>query len=420
MKTNSNSIMTIALTLVLLGALATADARAEEKAELSVSFSNVKTATNAPAANKVLPAATNTIVDIAVADGRFTTLVTALQEAGLVETLQGDGPFTVFAPTDAAFAALPQGTVEALLGDKPALTDVLLYHVVAGRVLAGDVVGLQRARTVQGTEVKIGLQGSSVFLNGASQVVITDIVASNGVIHVIDSVLLPSQAADPVGTLVPATLEVSNKGGKEALDFFLTVTSGKRMVYKEKINSLHPGTSRFVNFSFYPVKAGEYELKASVDTTGSVDESSELNNSATATYLASEVDGRDLLITDVDIEKVAASAPAVGDYLVSFRMYNVGTKRAGGFDYRVYLTNASDRIDKGAELLLNEDALVPKVPYEGGQVQAQLVVFLFQCRDTTREFSCGALGGSAPHLTAQCLDLPLLILNVELLAPVAE
>ena len=132
-----------------------------------------------------------TIVDIAVGDGRFGTLVAALQAAGLVETLQGGGPFTVFAPTDDAFAKLPEGTVDVLLADIPALTDILLYHVVAGNVMAADVVALDSAGTVQGAEVSITVDGNTVMLND-SQVVITDIEASNGVIHVIDSVLIPA------------------------------------------------------------------------------------------------------------------------------------------------------------------------------------------------------------------------------------
>ncbi len=131
-----------------------------------------------------------TIVDIAVEEGRFTTLVTALTEAELVETLQGDGSFTVFAPTDEAFAALPEGTIEALLADIPTLTDILLYHVVAGKVMAADVVELDAANTVQGQDVAISTDMGKVMVNGA-QVIITDIEASNGVIHVVDSVLLP-------------------------------------------------------------------------------------------------------------------------------------------------------------------------------------------------------------------------------------
>jgi len=131
------------------------------------------------------------IVDIAVADGRFQTLVAAVTAADLVDTLKGEGPFTVFAPTDDAFAALPEGTVEALLGDIPALTDILLYHVVGGAVMAETVVTLESATTVQGSDVSITVNDEGVFLNDTVQVIITDIVASNGVIHVIDSVLLP-------------------------------------------------------------------------------------------------------------------------------------------------------------------------------------------------------------------------------------
>jgi uncharacterized surface protein with fasciclin (FAS1) repeats len=132
------------------------------------------------------------IVAIAAGDERFSTLVTALTEAGLVETLQGEGPFTVFAPTDDAFAALPEGTVEGLLQDIPALTDVLLYHVVAGNVMAADVVNLDTADTVQGTAVDITVEDGKVMVNDA-EVIITDIQATNGVIHVIDAVLVPAQ-----------------------------------------------------------------------------------------------------------------------------------------------------------------------------------------------------------------------------------
>jgi len=132
------------------------------------------------------------ITDIAVEDGRFTTLVTALQEAGLAETLASDGEFTVFAPTDDAFAALPDGTVESLLEDpEGALTDVLLYHVVDGAVMAETVVTLDAATTLQGENVTIAVEDGNVFLNDSVQVVMTDIQASNGVIHVIDGVLLP-------------------------------------------------------------------------------------------------------------------------------------------------------------------------------------------------------------------------------------
>lgn len=137
-------------------------------------------------------AAGQTIVEIAVNDGRFTTLVTALQAADLVETLSSEGPFTVFAPTDDAFAALPEGTLDTLLADPAALSEVLLYHVVAGDVRAADVVTLDTADTALGAPVDVTVDNGTVKINDA-QVIITDIVGSNGVIHVIDAVLLPPQ-----------------------------------------------------------------------------------------------------------------------------------------------------------------------------------------------------------------------------------
>ena len=142
-----------------------------------------------------------TIVDIAVADGRFTTLVAALQAADLAGTLAGEGPFTVFAPTDDAFAKLPEGTVEGLLEDIPALTDILLYHVVSGEVLAEDVVMLEEAETLLGENVSIRVEDGNVYINDA-MVVITDIMASNGVIHVIDTVLLPPAEEESMGSIV--------------------------------------------------------------------------------------------------------------------------------------------------------------------------------------------------------------------------
>jgi len=130
------------------------------------------------------------IVDVAVEDGRFTTLVAAVEAAGLAETLSGEGSFTVFAPTDDAFAALPEGTVEALLADIPALTDILLYHVVEGEVMASDVSELSNAMTLQGQYVDIAVEDGAVMIDDA-QVIITDIEASNGVIHAIDGVIMP-------------------------------------------------------------------------------------------------------------------------------------------------------------------------------------------------------------------------------------
>ena len=133
------------------------------------------------------------IVDTAVAAGNFKTLAAALTAADLIETLKGKGPFTVFAPTDKAFAKLPKGTVEELLKpeNKKKLTAVLTYHVVPGRVMAADVVKLSKAKTVQGSEVKISVKEGKVYVDNAL-VTATDIKAGNGVIHVIDSVILPN------------------------------------------------------------------------------------------------------------------------------------------------------------------------------------------------------------------------------------
>lgn len=132
------------------------------------------------------------IVDVAAENGSFNTLVAAVKAAGLVETLKGEGPLTVFAPTDDAFAALPEGTVEMLLKpeNKDKLVAVLTYHVVAGKVMAVDVVKVSQATTVQGQDVMVKVDGDKVMINDA-HVVMADVKASNGVIHVIDKVLLP-------------------------------------------------------------------------------------------------------------------------------------------------------------------------------------------------------------------------------------
>ena len=137
-------------------------------------------------------APTQDIVDTAVAAGSFKTLAAALTAAGLVTTLKGKGPFTVFAPTDAAFRKLPAGTVESLLKpeNKAKLVSILTYHVVAGSVMAADVAKLKEATTVQGGKVSIMLHGADVMVNNAN-VTQTDIKTSNGVIHVIDTVLMP-------------------------------------------------------------------------------------------------------------------------------------------------------------------------------------------------------------------------------------
>ena len=142
----------------------------------------------------------NDIVAVAAGAGQFNTLVAAVKAAGLVETLQSAGPFTVFAPTDAAFAKLPKGAIEALLADKEKLTALLTYHVVSGKVMAADIVKLGGAdpATVNGAPVHITLRDGNVYVDGA-EVVTADIQASNGVIHVIDTVIMPSMATAGAG-----------------------------------------------------------------------------------------------------------------------------------------------------------------------------------------------------------------------------
>lgn len=132
------------------------------------------------------------IVEIAVSAGSFNTLVAAVRAAGLVETLQGEGPFTLFAPTDAAFAKLPEGTVESLLepGNRSRLQAILTYHVVPGKVLSADVLKIDSARTVQGEDLTVRASDGKVMVDDA-EVTRVDLLASNGVIHVIDSVMLP-------------------------------------------------------------------------------------------------------------------------------------------------------------------------------------------------------------------------------------
>ena len=152
-------------------------------------------------------AATKDIVDTAVGAGQFTTLAKALGAADLVTTLKGAGPFTVFAPTDAAFAKLPAATLNSLLANPAELRKVLTYHVVAGKVTAADVVKLSEATTVNGAKVQIAVRDGKVVLNGTSTVATADVMASNGVIHVIDTVILPPAPASPApakaGTMGP-------------------------------------------------------------------------------------------------------------------------------------------------------------------------------------------------------------------------
>jgi uncharacterized surface protein with fasciclin (FAS1) repeats len=173
------SLLTVALTFGLLAGSAYAHCGAcgADKAHDNAKKASAK-------------AEMNTIIETAKAAGSFNTLLAAVEAAGLNEALSGEGPFTVFAPTDEAFAALPEGTVEALLKDKKKLASILTYHVLEGAVKAESVVGMDKAQTLNGQSVSIKVADESVMIDNA-QVVKTDIICANGVIHVIDAVILP-------------------------------------------------------------------------------------------------------------------------------------------------------------------------------------------------------------------------------------
>jgi len=182
------------LLLAMLGAalVAAACGAAATPAPATQAPATPAPATPAPATEAPAPTAElGDIVEVATAAGSFSTLLEAATAAGLVDTLKGAGPFTVFAPTDEAFAKLPAGTLESLLADPDKLKAILLYHVVSGAVTSSQVVGLTEATSVEGSTIAISVKDGSVYLNDSAKVVTVDVMASNGVIHVIDTVILP-------------------------------------------------------------------------------------------------------------------------------------------------------------------------------------------------------------------------------------
>jgi len=217
------------------------------------------------------------IVDTAVADGRFTTLVAAVEAAGLVDALKGEGPLTVFAPTDDAFAALPEGTVDALLADIPALTDVLLYHVVDGKVSSDQVVELSQAQTLQGQYVDIQVEDGKVMIDNA-QVIITDIETSNGIIHVIDSVILPETrdivdiaVEDGRFTTLVAAVEaaglVDALKGEGPLTVFAPTDDAFAALPEGTVAALLEDTPALSNILLYHVAEGKYMASDVVELT---------------------------------------------------------------------------------------------------------------------------------------------------------
>jgi len=187
----SITLLVPALAIAIAACSAAASPSASPTGASTPSPASTTTASPSIAPSASAAAMAKDIVQTATEAGSFKTLLTAVKAAGLVETLQGKGPFTVFAPTDAAFAALPAGTLEKLLADKEALKKVLLYHVVQGAVTADQVVGLTSATSVEGSPIAISVKDGTVYLNGSAKVVTPDVMASNGVIHVIDKVILP-------------------------------------------------------------------------------------------------------------------------------------------------------------------------------------------------------------------------------------
>jgi len=187
------SIAILVPVLAIALSACTAAASSTEAPTAASTQSPAPTTATAPSTAPLASAAITTkdIVETATEAGSFKTLLTAVKAAGLVETLQGSGPFTVFAPTDAAFAALPAGTLDGLLKDPAALKKILLYHVVSGAVTSDNVVGLTSATSVEGSPIAISVKDGTVYLNDSAKVVTPDVMASNGVIHVIDKVILP-------------------------------------------------------------------------------------------------------------------------------------------------------------------------------------------------------------------------------------
>ena len=193
----------------------------------TIAFASLISGASVSAQTTLTVPPTKDIVETAVANGNFKSLATALTKADLVNTLKGAGPFTVFAPTDAAFAKLPSDVLNGLLNDpakKADLVNILTYHVVSGKVPASEVVKLTSAKTVQGSDVKITVRNGEVFLNDNVKVVTTDIQASNGIIHVIDTVLMP-QAKEVMTGSPSSDSGLIRTGGQSVSNTIIAISS---------------------------------------------------------------------------------------------------------------------------------------------------------------------------------------------------
>lgn len=218
-----------------------------------------------PAAQQSRPVAKKNIVEVAVGAGSFQTLVAAVKAAGLVDTLSSKGPFTVFAPSDAAFEKLPKGMVEKLLADKKTLTQILTYHVVPGRILSKDISGTSFAKTAQGQSLLVKADKSGVSIDSA-KVVKADIMASNGVIHVIDSVILPRKdivaTAKAAGSFKTLTAALKAAGldkalqGKGPFTVFAPTDAAFDKLPKGTVQALLKDIPRLKSILLYHVVAG--------------------------------------------------------------------------------------------------------------------------------------------------------------------
>jgi len=260
--------------------------------------------------SKEMEPVSKSIVEIAVEDGRFSTLVAALQAADLVGTLEGEGPFTVFAPTDDAFAMLPEGTVDALLEDTEALSEVLLYHVVPGNVMASDVVSLSSAETASGEEISINVDGSTVMINEA-RVVVADIEASNGVIHVVDSVLLPPAESQSIvsiavedgrfSTLVAALQAADLVGtleGEGPFTVFAPTDDAFAMLPEGTVDALLNDIPTLQSILLYHVVPGNV-MASDVVSLSSADTASGLELSISVENGAVKINDAQVIITDI-------------------------------------------------------------------------------------------------------------------------
>ncbi len=300
------TLIVVVLTMVLAACGAEATPAPEPQVKEVTEATTEEMVEEEPAEEVEMP---KSIVDVAVEDGRFTTLVAAVQAADLAETLSGDGAFTVFAPTDDAFAALPEGTVEALLADIPALTNILLYHVVDGTVMAEDVVELSNAMTLQGQYVDITVDGDKVMVDGA-QVIITDVEASNGVIHVIDAVILPESrdivdiaAEDGRFTTLVAAVEaaglVDALKGEGPLTVFAPTDDAFAALPEGTVEALLADTPALTDILLYHVVDGKVMASDVVELTNAMTLQGQYADIVVEDGKVM-VDGAQVIITDIE------------------------------------------------------------------------------------------------------------------------